>query len=305
MNTLHIKFIFLCSIALFFSTTMNAQTRQELEKELKFLKARKETLLRELKAAEKDYKTQKGKLKKLQPMKSRNDSTLKGEDLETTITRLQTNNDSLRNELAVLRDSLNGFEMQREELEKFKKNAADKFFERNSGYLQRHFNEMSIIELEKIRERGNELGMTEFVKTIDATKRNKKIFDKASTILNNKYNESAINGMLQEIEKTSFPNDIQKEDMEEKKRLLNVFKEGLGTFKDLIAKYAQYRNTIFSESDVNEQIVIITNNIGKEGMDKIKDVPYLKRKYDEYIKELKKNPKSREETETEKKINNQ
>lgn len=140
-----------------------------------------------------------------------------------------------------------------------------------------------------------------FVAQVDNTIGNRVVYDEIQTVLASPYQKSAVAEAMLKIDRLRNLSDAQQQELLEVKRQLAVFEEGVKTFKEFIGNLnkcregVQYSMRYFDD----DKAVIFRGNLQQRMAASVMIVPYLKRKYEDFMNEFKKNPNKHSDIETE------
>lgn len=196
-------------------------------------------------------------------------------------------------------------ERQMQNLANIKENVSNQIIAEYKGYLDKPFREMDLATLDQIKSKcqkySSDTKVNAFVTMIENAVKNKHLFDDIVKAVNSPYKKFDIDRALAVIPKFSNINSTQQNEMVELKKQLVVFSDGLATFKEFI------NNLNGCRKDVNysfeyykaDKTRIFRNGLEQRVKDKLLVVPYLKTKYERFMKEFVKNPNKHSDIETE------
>ncbi len=305
----------------------NANYSQEYETALKLkdeLTNRKRTLSDSIKIWNKDLKRLQDNYASL--VKSNKNleekikqATLKGQksessELQKKKSQLLTEIDGYEKEKALLDkqlqevdEKLNARNRQRDDLGKIKDNVSNQIIAENKDYLERPFSKMSLSELKQIKSKcqrySTDSKVNAFVSKIDMVIKNKELYDKMVIVVNSAYNKTDVDRALASCNQVKGVNAIQKKEVAEVKGQLSSFYDGLLAFKQFINSLNEKRKFVnnykweFFETD--REYIYSESNLGNRIETQLKRVPYLRKRFDEFMRAFKVAPNKHTNVETE------
>lgn len=143
--------------------------------------------------------------------------------------------------------------------------------------------------------------LDKFLRRVDILLQNKRTYEKAKTAVSSKYSENRIEQTLKEIGAMNELNDKQTMEIQELKRQLETYPKGMSVLKDFITRINQNREGVssYSINDLNDDLTVIYKRIGNDLEQYVNSVPYLRKEYEKFLKELKENPQSHTDFENE------
>lgn len=263
-----------------------------LAKAYKKLKKEHESLLKETKKKD----NQKKKIEDKSPKHSYQDLFEKKKRLLSSIATIKKQLDRKREDLEALDKQMKKLEEDKAQLDKVSNEVSTHLITEYGNYVESSFSQLSIEKLEKIKAECApytiDQKINSFVVKIEVTIQNKKLYDRIKEVLHSPYKESDINNVLNQLAKVTNCSLAQKNDFLEQKNQLACFEDGVGAFKEFINNLNRCREgvsyTLSFYRDDKEQIMPIEleNRINN----KLLKVPYLKNKYDMFMKEFEENP---------------
>lgn len=208
-----------------------------------------------------------------------------------------------------LRDIIGNLEsknQQRENLGKIKDNVSNQIIAENKDYLERAFSEMNLIELRRIRSKcqqyASDAKVNAFVAKVDIMIRNKELYDNMVNVVNASYKKFDVDRALTFVTQIKGTNTLQQKEIFELKTQLTLFPEGLAAFKEYITKLNEMRNGVnysmeYFQTDSKQ--ILSKNNLGNRIESKLKRVPYLNKKFEEFMNAFKAAPNKHSNVETE------
>ncbi len=300
-------------LMLMVTTTASAQTdvaslndeNARLETEIKTLTEKQKELSDSVKAQEGQIKTLETDIKKEEKALAKNQGKTnmdKVPELQKRQAQLQLFIDSYITEIQELNKKIfeldrlmEEFNKKRQNLENVRDNVGKKLIESNQDYLEKAFSNMDLNNLYSIKSDcdryKDDKNVKQFIEKVDKVISMKQAFDNAINVLSQPFNRTNVNQALNLLPKTDM-NNVQNEEMNTVRTKLQGFEQGLNTFKELINAIAKKRGTIFSKRDLDDELDIILKRDNLKGRinDQVMKVPYLKNKYQAYIKALQAEP---------------
>lgn len=232
--------------------------------------------------------------------------TKKKEQLLKTIMAEEKEKALLESQLQDIVGKLDARNRQRENLGRIKDNVSNQIIAENKDYLERPFTEMNLSELRVIKSKcqkyATDAKVNAFVTKVDNIIRNKELFDNMVNVVNASYKKFDVERALTSVTQIKGTNPLQQKEIVELKTQLTLFPEGLAVFKEYITKLNEMRNGVnysmeFFQTD-NRQI-LSKNNLGNRIESKLKRVPYLNKKFEEFMNAFKAAPNKHSNVETE------
>lgn len=300
-------------LMLMVNTTASAQTdvaslneeNARLEAEIKTLTEKQKELSDSVKAQEEQIKTLETDIKKEEKALAKNQGKTnmdKVPELQKRQAQLQLFIDSYITEIQELNKKIfeldrlmEEFNKKRQNLESVRDNVGKKLIESNQDYLEKAFSNMDLNNLYSIKSDcdryKDDKNVKQFIEKVDKVISIKQAYDNAINVLSQPFNRTNVNQALNLLPKTDM-NNVQNEEMNTVRTKLQGFEQGLNTFKELINAIAKKRGTIFSKRDLDDELDIILKRDNLKGRinDQVMKVPYLKNKYQAYIKALQAEP---------------
>lgn len=300
-------------LMLMVNTTASAQTdvaslndeNVRLEAEIKTLTEKQKELSDSVKAQEEQIKTLETGIKKEEKALAKNQGKTnmdKVPELQKRQAQLQLFIDSYITEIQELNKKIfeldrlmEEFNKKRQNLESVRDNVGKKLIESNQDYLEKAFSNMDLNNLYSIKSDcdryKDDKNVKQFIEKVDKVISIKQAYDNAINVLSQPFNRTNVNQALNLLPKTDM-NNVQNEEMNTVRTKLQGFEQGLNTFKELINAIAKKRGTIFSKRDLDDELDIILKRDNLKGRinDQVMKVPYLKNKYQAYIKALQAEP---------------
>jgi len=300
-------------LMLMVNTTASAQTdvaslndeNARLEAEIKTLTEKQKELSDSVKAQEEQIKTLETDIKKEEKALAKNQGKTnmdKVPELQKRQAQLQLFIDSYITEIQELNKKIfeldrlmEEFNKKRQNLESVRDNVGKKLIESNQDYLEKAFSNMDLNNLYSIKSDcdryKDDKNVKQFIEKVDKVISMKQAYDNAINVLSQPFNRTNVNQALNLLPKTDM-NNVQTEEMNTVRTELQGFEQGLNTFKELINAIAKKRGAIFSKRDLDDELDIILKRDNLKGRinDQVMKVPYLKNKYQAYIKALQAEP---------------
>ena len=300
-------------LMLMVNTTASAQTdvaslndeNARLEAEIKTLTEKQKELSDSVKAQEGQIKSLETDIKKEEKALAKNQGKTnmdKVPELQKRQAQLQLFIDSYITEIQELNKKIfeldrlmEEFNKKRQNLESVRDNVGKKLIESNQDYLEKAFSNMDLNNLYSIKSDcdryKDDKNVKQFIEKVDKVISIKQAYDNAINVLSQPFNRTNVNQALNLLPKTDM-NNVQNEEMNTVRTKLQGFEQGLNTFKELINAIAKKRGVIFSKRDLDDELDIILKRDNLKGRinDQVMKVPYLKNKYQAYIKALQAEP---------------
>lgn len=246
------------------------------------------------------------KLSETLKLTSYSDLLIRKEQLETSV---NTNLGSLANlneQLLVTNKQLGESQSQREELDKVKREVSSTLISENRPYIDQPFSKISIEKLKEIHKKCSpyttDQKVNAFVVNIEIAIKNKETYDEICKVLNSPYQKFAIIQSLEKLQSMQSLNISQRNEIVSIKKQLESFSDGLLAFKEFINNLNECRRGTDKYSwdyFLADKRPIYKNNLEERINTKLYAVPYLKNKYEEFMKAFKKSPNKHFDIETE------
>lgn len=228
------------------------------------------------------------------------------EQLETSV---NTNLESLSNlneQLLLTNKQLGESQSQRVELDKVKREVSSTLISENRPYIDQPFAKISIEKLKEIHRTCSpyttDQKVNAFVVNIEITIKNKETYDEICKVLNSPYQKFGITQSLGKLQTMQNLSISQKNEIVSIKKQLESFSDGLLAFKEFIINLNECRKETDKyswEYFLADKKPIYKNNLEERINTKLYAVPYLKNKYEEFMKAFKKSPNKHFDIETE------
>lgn len=297
------------------------QLEQAVVTEEKLTKRKKELLdsLRKAKSSEKElskllrktqsevskYQTAIQQFLETQKSNEYEDLNKRKEQLLSSIKQNKKILNDLHIELKTVNTQLDESNNKKVELDKIKQEVGFKLVEENEQYLQLPFSQMDTERLREIRKNcipfTAEQKINAFVVKIDNTITNRAHYEYLQKVLNSKYDKSAISIALSNIQSMTDLSFEQKAEITALKKQLEAFGEGVSAFKEFINNLNRCREGVnysmaFFRDDKRQ---ILPDELEQKISTKLMIVPYLKGKYEGFMKAFQKSPNKHSDIETE------
>ena len=271
------------------------------------------SLDKKLQKANISLQKQQKQLEKLQLDKDQEKETAllnRQQELQAKLDNLKYENDYLEQEIDSLKQSLGETSKNLEELEGIKQGVAEDFVNKNEPYLENLLSKMNIDNLQQLHEKCDsyqgDRNVKSFSKKLEHVLECKEIFDAADAVDHQPFDREAINNALKSMSKLNHLSDPQAEEVENLRKQLASFETGLIAFKDFITQFQKKRKAITSSQDVGSEVERIRKKKNEDGKtmawrieNEISQIPYLKKKFDQYMKAIQANPKKVPDVENE------
>lgn len=230
----------------------------------------------------------------------------KRERLLTDISADEKEKASLDFQLQEVVGELEARNHQREGLRRIKDDVSNQIIAESKDYLDRAFSDMDLAELRQIRSEclkyAADAKVNAFVVRTDNVIKNKELYDNIVNVLNTAYRKSAVDSALSSITRMRGANMLQEKEISGLKNQLALFPDGLAAFKEFITSLNGMRNGVnysmkYFQTDI--KLIRSKNNLGNRIDSRLMRVPYLKKKFEEFMKAIKAAPNSHPNVETE------
>lgn len=263
-----------------------------LEKTYKKLKEEHESLLKEIKKKD----NQKKKIEDKSPEHSYLDLLEKKKRLLSSIATTEKQLGRQRDVLEELDEQMKELGENKAQLDKVKNEVSTHLIKEYGSYVESSFSQLLIEKLEKIKAECApytiDRDINSFVVKIGTTIQNKKMYDRIIEVLHSPYKKSDIDYVLDQLSKVNNCSSVQKDDFLEQRSQLVCFEDGVAAFKEFINNLNRCREGVSYKlsffRDDKEQIMPI--ELEDRINNKLFKVPYLKNKYDMFMKEFEENP---------------
>jgi hypothetical protein len=213
----------------------------------------------------------------------------------------------LESQLHEINSKLNARNNQRESLGKIKDNVSNQIIAENKDYLERSFSEMNLSELREIKSKcqkyATDAKVNAFVAKVDNVIRNKELYDNMVNVVNASYKKFDVDRALASVTQIKGANTQQQKEIIELKTQMTLFPEGLSTFKEFISELNRMRNGVEKYSmewyETDSKTILSKNNLGNRIESKLKRVPYLNKKFEEFMNAFKAAPSKHSNVEIE------
>lgn len=271
-------------------------------KELKKLEGQNVSIVNSNETLEKDITQVKVKAQKLGYFKLLE----KREQLLKAINENEIEIASLDLQIQEYDDTLNARNHQREDLGRIKDNVSNQIISENKDYLEKLFSHMKLSELRQIKSKcqiyTTDSKLKAFLWKVDVVIKNKELYDNMVNVVNASYKKSDVDRALVSFTQINGANMLQQKEISELRTQLSLYSDGLEAFKDFITELNRMRDGVnysmeFFQTDCKQ--IMSKKDLGNRINDKLIRVPYLKKKYEEFMTEFKKNPNKHSEVEKE------
>lgn len=227
------------------------------------------------------------------------------EQLQTSISQNKKILNDLHIELKTINSQLGESNNKKIELDKVKQEVSSKLVEENEQYIQMPFSQISTERLREIRKNcvpfAAEQKINALVVKIDNTIINRTHYEYLLKVLNSKYDESAISLALSKLQSMTDLSFDQKAEVTALKKQLEAFGDGLSAFKEFINNLNRCRkgvnySTAYFRDDKRQ---ILPESLEQRISSKLMIVPYLKNKYEGFMRAFQKSPNKHSDIETE------
>ena len=214
---------------------------------------------------------------------------------------------SLESQLQEIISKLDKRNHQRENLGKIKDDVSKQIITENQDVLERSFSTMDFSKLLSVKTKCQQYTTDEkvkaFVTKINIAIKNKELYDNMVKVVNSAYKKYDIDRALASTTQIKGTNFHQQKEIDELKTQLTIFPDGLAAFKEFITELNKMRNGVDKYSmewfQDDSKRILSKNNLGKRIEEKLKRVPYLNKKFEEYMNAFKAAPNKHSNIETE------
>jgi len=212
----------------------------------------------------------------------------------------------LESQLHGINGKLDAKNRQRENLGKIKDNVSNQIIAENKDYLEMSFAEMNLSELRVIKSKcqkyATDTKVNAFVAKVDNVIKNKELYDNMVNAVNTAYKKLDVDRALASVTQIKGTNSLQQKEIIELKTQMTLFPEGLAAFKEFIIKLNEMRNGVnysmeYFQTDSRQ--ILSKNNLGYRIENQLKRVPYLNKKFEDFMKAFKAAPNKHSNIETE------
>lgn len=225
--------------------------------------------------------------------------------LEASIDQKQKQLCSLKSKLDSLNHQLSEASNNKSELDKVKQDVSSKLVSEHKPYIELPFAQMRLEHLSAIRaickQFATSPSIDSLVASIDSAINNLKGYDEIQKVLNSKYSKFNLERMLEKVQTLKAASKSQQHEINEMKKQLHAFEEGLESFKEFINNLNRCRNgaNYSFQYFQDDEESIFREGLKQRITEKLLIVPYLKNKYEAFMKALKKNPNMHTDIEAE------
>lgn len=228
------------------------------------------------------------------------------EQLKKSINSYTDSLTKFNEQLLLTNKQLGESQSQKDELDKVKREVSGTLISENRPYIEQPFAKMSIERLKEIQKTCSpytaDQNVNAFVVNIEITIQNKETYDEICKVLNSSYQKFAVTQSLAKLQSMQNLSISQKNEIASIKKQLESFSDGLLAFKQFINNLNECRKETDNyswEYFLADKRPIYKNNLEERINTKLYAVPYLKNKYEEFMKAFKKSPNKHFDIETE------
>lgn len=276
-----------------------AKRKKELLDSLNKTKGNEKELSKQLKKIQTEvskYQTVIQKLLDTQKSNGYEDLNKRKEQLQSSISQNEEILKDLHIKLKTLNSQLSESNKKKIELDKVKQEVCSKLVEENEQYIQLPFSQISTVKLKDIRKKcapfAVEQNINALIVKIDNTIANRTHYEYLQKVLTSKYDKSAISLALSNIQSMTDLSFEQKTEITALKKQLEAFWEGLSAFKKFINNLNRCREGVNYSMEYfrDDKRQILPKNLEQEISNKLMIVPYLRNKYEGFMRAFQKNP---------------
>lgn len=283
---------------------LNEENARLLE-ELQTLMTKKKALSDNIKVQEGELKTLTSDIKKEEKTLAKNQGKTdnsKVQELQQQKTALQTSIDDYVQKIQEKEASiyqldkrLDALKNRMKSLETIRDDVGKDFIEKHRDYIEQAFSTMKSEQLTAIKtdcdKYASDKNVKDFAKQVDKVIGWKQSYDKAVKVVSQRYIRTDVEQALNALP-TMGLNSVQAEEINTVRTELQNYEKGISTFQEFIKAVNAKQGIIFSRNDLDDELGIIfgKNNLKQRIMTTVETVPYLKDKYNEYLKAIRSNP---------------
>lgn len=254
----------------------------------------------EIQKTQSDIKKQNEKLAKSSYQELYN----KKQALTDNIQEYQVKLKELNDQLVALNTQLAESNKMVDELEGIKKKVSSQLISDNKATLEQPFSKVTLDELNMVREKclpySSAQSVNDFIKRVDITIQNKILYEEINKTLNSPYQEAAVTEASEKIGKFLNLTDSQKEETQRLNKQLSSFKDGVNAFKEFINNLNKCRGKNYTwQYFEDDKQSIYPGNLEERINDSLMAVPYLKKRYEDFLRTFRKNPNKHSDIEKE------
>lgn len=225
----------------------------------------------------------------------------KKKQLQDSIKRSNAALSRLQQQIAAADSNLAVSNQKKDELDKVRHEVSSRLKAENMAYLELPFAQQTAERLENIhlqcRPYVSDPQISGFAQQVDDAISNKSAYGDICRVLASKYTAEAVAGALERAKSMKPLSAVQKEEANALTNRLNAFPDGLADFKKVINQINENREGMtYSTLNFNDDLqeILPENKRGN-----INAVPYLKEKFDRYVRETSKRPNEHSDVEAE------
>ena len=228
---------------------------------------------------------------------------------EQLIASISQNEINIKKELEILenfKQQLKKTENEKTQLIKVKNEISTRFITRYNGYVESSFSRLTIDSLRTIVEECKpyitDKNINNLVVKTETTINNKRAYDNAVNVVNTIFSRVKVFESQNHLANLQKCSPIQQKEISELRTILLTYEDGLNAFKEFINNLNETRKQYESYSlqffEADKEI-IFKNKLETRINNKLLKVPYLKSRYNDFIKEFKANPSGHYDVEKE------
>lgn len=194
---------------------------------------------------------------------------------------------SLQTQLQAINGDLCTMQQQYARLDSVRGSIAGQVIANNEDYLQLPFSQMSLDKLDKIiRENEkyqDDRSVAKLLAQAKVVERNKRAYDEMELAANSRFDKDNINCLLR-ADPLKGLNEVQQKEVAEVLRLLRLFEDGLGVFKELIGKMQECRKNVncYSKDYFDHDKKGLLKKRQGRITETVEQVPYLEKMFGDY-----------------------
>ena len=211
----------------------------------------------------------------------------------------------LEGELSLIEKQLVESNSKKAELDRIKNDVSTHLLSEYLPVIEQTFSKITIEELNQINEKclpyTYDPKINELVGKVGNMIKKKVVYDEIRKTLDSPYQEPAVIQALEKVDELHDLTSAQKEEMLLIKKQLAAFGEGVKEFKEFIGNLNRCRegNNYTVQYFNDDKGSIFPDDLQQRINDHLLIVPYLKKKYEDFMKEFKKDPNKHSDIETE------
>lgn len=282
--------------------------KKELEASLKEENTHNKNVIKKQKAQVKEIEQTKTAIRKQKERLAKSDYmrlSNKKDSLNTLIKKNQEKRDELTRQLTLLSNKLEESNLKKMALNRIENEVSGRLISENKAVIEQPFSTITHDELTRVSEKclpyAASQSINDFLEQVKNAVNNWTLYDGIRKDLDSPYRKSAIAEDSVKIGEFQNLTESQKEDIRLMEKQLAAFHEGVKAFQDFINNLNKCRKggnyTLqYFEDDKGS---IFPGSLRQEIDETVMIVPYLKKKYEDFMKEFRRNPNQHSDIEEE------